>query len=233
MERSYSRVPPQNREAFRATQLAAVSCRWRSPRTASHPYLGCRGFSAFAVPSVLHPTTSRILASSITGSGGSGGALNGAIPSSSFSSDSQDSMGVSHGFLSLGPDLRAGSVRVSLRNISSSSRDTPSRDTPSRAPSLFQHHGSILDFVHKFSFHHSDMPELSLHSCVQEKIRAMNGKDRNSTVTTFRETVRKFNETQKGLALRTHRSEIVFVHAWDVRQRAKSKLALKRGAPLP
>ena len=127
-------------------------------------YLRCRGFSAFAVPSVLHPTTSRILASSITGSGGSGGALNGAVPSSSVSSDSQDSVSVNHGFLSLGTDLRARSVRVSLRNISSSSRDTPSR-----APLLFQHHGSILDFVHKFSFNHSDMPELSLHSCVQEK----------------------------------------------------------------
>ena len=106
-------------------------------------YVGCRRLSAFAVTSVWAPTTSRILVSSITGSGRPGGALNGSVPSSSVSSDSQDAVGVSHGFLSLGSFLRAGSVRISLRNISSSSRDTPSR-----APSLFQPHGSVHDSVH-------------------------------------------------------------------------------------
>ena len=116
-------------------------------------YLGCRRFSAFADSLVRHPTTSRILVSSIRRFGKPGGALNGSVHSSSVSSDSQDSVGVRHGFLSLGTVLRAVSVRVSLRNISSSSRDTLSR-----APSLFQHHGSIHDFVHQFSFHHGDMP---------------------------------------------------------------------------
>ena len=116
-------------------------------------YLGCRRFSAFAVSSVRHPTTSRILVSSIRRSGRPGGTPNGSHPPSSVSSDSHDSLGVRHGFLSLGTVLRAVSVRVSLRNISSSSRDTLSR-----APSLFQHHGSIHDFVHQFSFHHGDMP---------------------------------------------------------------------------
>ena len=40
-----------------------------------------------------------------------GGALNGSVPSSSVSSDSQDSVGVSHGFLSLGTVLQADSVK--------------------------------------------------------------------------------------------------------------------------
>ena len=116
-------------------------------------YLGCRRFSAFAVSSVRLPSTSRILVSSIRRSGRPGGAPNGSHPSSSVSSDSHDSVGVRHGFVSLGTVLRAGSVRVSLRNTSSSSRDTPSR-----APSLFQHHGSVHESVHKFFFHHSEMP---------------------------------------------------------------------------
>ena len=42
-------------------------------------------------------------------------------------------------------------------------------------------------------------PELSLHSCLQEKIRAKKGRERNSTVTTFCETVKNFNETNKKL----------------------------------
>ena len=113
-------------------------------------HLGCRRFSAFVVSSVRHPTTSRILVSSIRRSGRPGGTPNGSHPPSSVSSDSHDSLGVRHGILSLGNVLRAGSVRVSHRNTSSSS--------PCRAPSLFQHHGSVHDFVHQFSFHHGDMP---------------------------------------------------------------------------
>ena len=40
------------------------------------------------------------------------------------------------------------------------------------------------------------------------------------------------NEAKKGLALRTHQTEIPFIHVWHVTQREKSKLAPKRGAPL-
>ena len=56
-------------------------------------YLGCRRFSAFAVSSVRHPTTSRILVSSIRRSGRPEGTPNGSHPSSSVSSDSHDSLG--------------------------------------------------------------------------------------------------------------------------------------------
>ena len=157
---SFSLVPRsslKSRGVFLATQLAAVFVGddpLQRPRILHllvprvQTILRLRGFVGLAPNNLSDPCSS-----SIRRSGKPGGALNGSVPSSSVSSDSHDSVGVRHGFLSLGTVFQAGSVIVSHRNISSSSRDTPSRP-----PSLFQHHGSIHDSVHQFFFHHGDMP---------------------------------------------------------------------------
>ena len=107
--------------------------------------------------------------------------MNGAVPSSSVSSDSQDSVGASDGFPSLGLGL--------FREGQASKHFFSSRDTPSRAPSLFQQHG-----------YHSGMPykaRVEPSFVRARKIHAMKGRDRNSTVTPIRETVKLFNETKK------------------------------------
>ena len=190
-------------------------------------YVGCRRFYAFAVSSVWHPTTYRILVSSIRLSGRPGGALNGSDPSSSVSSDSHDSVGVRHGFVSLGTVLRAGSVRVSHRNISSSS--------PSRAPSPSS--TMVLSMTLSTSSLSTiatcrTMPELSLHLCVHEKIRAMKGGDRKNPLLQHYVRPSKIQRIKKRLG-GPNTSIGNSLHAWDVRHRAKSKLAPKRGAPLP
>ena len=68
-------------------------------------YPGCRWFSPFAVTPLWHPCSSCLeslpFPSSPTGSDRPGGAPKSFASSSSVSSEAQDSVGVSHGFLSL------------------------------------------------------------------------------------------------------------------------------------
>ena len=112
----------------------------------------CLYLSTFAVTPLWHPSIgSRTLVSSTRGSSRPGGTPKVFVSSASVSSDSQDSAGASHGFLALRTILRAGSVRVRLCNISSSSRGTPPRGP---SPLFSQHHGSSHASVLRFSFHH-------------------------------------------------------------------------------
>ena len=120
-----SRVPAFNREAFLATQLAAVLVGddplephrildLLVPRLQT--FLRLRGYVGLAPNNLSDP---RFFDPSVRQARRNPERCRSfAVPSSSVSSDSQNFVGVSHGFLSLGTVLRARSVRVSLRNIS-------------------------------------------------------------------------------------------------------------------
>ena len=128
-------------------------------------YLGCKWLLAVAVAPVWHPNIgSRILVSSTRGSGKPGGALKVFLSSTSVSSDSQDSVGVSHGLLSLMIIVRGGSVRVTLWNISSSSRGPSSTLEPSQLHGAMILSSSPLSTIATCC---TKGPELSLHSCVR------------------------------------------------------------------
>ena len=99
----------------------------------------CRRLSVFVVNPSLD---SRIVVSSIRGSGRPRGALKSFTSFSSVSSDSQDPVGVFHGFLSLSTILRAQFRESQSLKISSFSWSPP------------QLHGTTHASVLRFSFNH-------------------------------------------------------------------------------
>ena len=118
-------------------------------------YLGCTRLSAFEVTSVWHPSTdSRILVSSIRGSGRPGGALKGLASSTSVSSYSQDSVGVSPGFHFF--DDHPSRRLCESQSLKRFFNFLVVLLSCSFAFS-FHHHGSIHGTVQRFCVHHCNM----------------------------------------------------------------------------